>query len=239
MSEYTFSHQFSQRWLAAPQKVRDAIVHELEDIITLLDSETDLDSFEFRQPDLDAHINKLYAEDEAQKQQEQHQPETAQTDALKQDKHNESTLAIKQQEHIEDTATQLLESQTDTAQPTLTPTTIVSETDNSIQLEDNNEYTGIISITNTNDIDIDNNPKDVCNKDTPTEEIAVKDIDTQQDIPQPETMSEGSSPVTTEALVLELESRIDDYLSEQMAQLSEELKLWLRDEVKRQLDNKE
>jgi hypothetical protein len=38
-----------------------------------------------------------------------------------------------------------------------------------------------------------------------------------------------------EDFVRELEVRIDDYLSEQMADMSENLKAWLRDEVQRQL----
>lgn len=53
------------------------------------------------------------------------------------------------------------------------------------------------------------------------------------------TKADDNTPIefTTEqdAFVGELEMHIDDYLSEQMTQMSENLKAWLREEVKQQL----
>lgn len=51
---------------------------------------------------------------------------------------------------------------------------------------------------------------------------------------------DNSAPINTafaDALVQELGTHIDDYLSDQMAQISEDLKSWLRDEIGRQLSN--
>ena len=52
MAQVAFSHQFSHRWSNAPQAVKDALLQEFEDIMLLLDADTDLESFEFTVPDL-------------------------------------------------------------------------------------------------------------------------------------------------------------------------------------------
>jgi len=60
MSSYSFSHQFYQRWTCAPEPVRAAITQELKDITTLLQADTPFESFEFNTHDLDAHVDELY-----------------------------------------------------------------------------------------------------------------------------------------------------------------------------------
>ncbi len=47
-SDFSLSHQFSQRWLNIPAEVKRSIIQELEDIICLLQEETDLNTFRFR-----------------------------------------------------------------------------------------------------------------------------------------------------------------------------------------------
>ena len=60
MSSYSFSHQFYQRWTCAPETVRAAITQELKDITTLLQADTVFERFVFNTHDLDAHVDELY-----------------------------------------------------------------------------------------------------------------------------------------------------------------------------------
>ena len=66
MSSYSFSHQFYQRWTCAPEPIRAAITQELKDITTLLQTETPSESFVFSTHDLDAHLDNLYENHDAE-----------------------------------------------------------------------------------------------------------------------------------------------------------------------------
>ncbi|WP_296402689.1 hypothetical protein [Psychrobacter sp.] len=68
MAQVAFSHQFSHHWSNAPQAVKDALLQEFEDIMELLDVDTDLETFEFTVPDLHAHIEAINAKIAAQEQ---------------------------------------------------------------------------------------------------------------------------------------------------------------------------
>ncbi|ATW71369.1 hypothetical protein [Moraxella osloensis] len=61
MSGFAFSHQFSKRWLATPTPVKHAIIQELDDIVTLLHPDTDLDGYEFSVPNLHDKVEELLA----------------------------------------------------------------------------------------------------------------------------------------------------------------------------------
>ena len=61
MSGFAFSHQFSKRWLATPAPVKHAIIQELDDIVTLLYPDTDLDEYEFSVPNLHDKVEELLA----------------------------------------------------------------------------------------------------------------------------------------------------------------------------------
>lgn len=61
MSGFAFSHQFSKRWLATPTPVKHAIIQELNDIVTLLYPDTDLDEYEFSVPNLHDKVEELLA----------------------------------------------------------------------------------------------------------------------------------------------------------------------------------
>lgn len=61
MSGFAFSHQFSKRWLATPSPVKHAIIQELDDIVTLLYPDTDLDEYEFSVPNLHDKVEELLA----------------------------------------------------------------------------------------------------------------------------------------------------------------------------------
>lgn len=61
MSGFAFSHQFSKRWLATPTPVKQAIIQELDDIVTLLHPDTDLDGYQFSVPNLHDKVEELLA----------------------------------------------------------------------------------------------------------------------------------------------------------------------------------
>ena len=61
MSGFAFSHQFSKRWLATPTPVKHAIIQELDDIVTLLYPDTDLDGHQFSVPNLHDKVEELLA----------------------------------------------------------------------------------------------------------------------------------------------------------------------------------
>ena len=61
MSGFAFSLQFSKRWLATPTPVKHAIIQELDDIVTLLYPDTDLDGYQFSVPNLHDKVEELLA----------------------------------------------------------------------------------------------------------------------------------------------------------------------------------
>ena len=61
MSGFAFSHQFSKRWLATPTPVKHAVIQELDDIVTLLYPDTDLDEYQFSVPNLHDKVEELLA----------------------------------------------------------------------------------------------------------------------------------------------------------------------------------
>ena len=61
MSGFAFSHQFSKRWLATPTPVKHAIIQELDDIVTLLYPDTDLDEYQFSVHNLHDKVEELLA----------------------------------------------------------------------------------------------------------------------------------------------------------------------------------
>ena len=61
MSGFAFSHQFSNRGLATPTPVKHAIIQELDDIVTLLYPDTDLDGYQFSVPNLHDKVEELLA----------------------------------------------------------------------------------------------------------------------------------------------------------------------------------
>ena len=215
--EGKFSYQFSQRWLATPQKVRDAIVHELEDIIKLLDNDTELDSFEFRQPDLPTYIDQVYAEAEQQKIQ-------AQLEAQQQAELEAQQLAAIQAEELAQKAQQQ-DNAADVQQDEDDKTASAEFVEAATQDDPTD------AAPDSHDVHIEQQ------QDTTVQQSTVNDDDGDNIAVQATTTdTENTQHIDPETLINELETRIDDYLSEQMAQLSEDLKSWLRDEVKRHLN---
>ena len=73
MSGFAFSHQFSKRWLATPTPVKHAIIQELDDIVTLLYPDTDLDGYQFSVPNLHDKVEELLAIEREQQEKLQAQ----------------------------------------------------------------------------------------------------------------------------------------------------------------------
>lgn len=264
MSSYSFSHQFYQRWTCAPDPVRASIIQELTDITTLLQHDTPFETFVFSTHDLDAHLDTLYENHEAEQaiakaiaekqakeraaaekerlEEEQRlekerlekekqakaavdakqKEETLRAAAAKQEQQHNEQPAHKQATSVDDNASSKnITSKNDTdavdkLEATKTDATkIATDTDKkSIQ-----EPANIANVTNGAN---DHNMKTVIDKAVSDAAIPLSLKDTKLGASHPE-------------LIRELEMHVDDYLSEQMMQISENLKSWLRAELAQHL----
>lgn len=224
MSSYSFSHQFYQHWTLAPEAVRAAIVQELTDINTLLQPDTAFENFTFSEHDLDAHLDTLYndheieqaaakkiADEQAQQAAEQQRLEKAEAEAeaektkLINDQKAEKQITTAQQDKIEDNS--------------IADTTADSKTNNSRNYGNvNSNKDKVISALKINSI-----------PDAVKQGAAKPDAAVNIPVNMPKLNQ------ANEDLIHSLGMHIDDYLSEQMTQLSEDLKSWLREEISHQL----
>lgn len=265
MSSYSFSHQFYQRWTCAPDPVRASIIQELTDITTLLQHDTPFETFVFSTHDLDAHLDTLYENHEAEQaiakaiadkqakeraaaekerleeeqrlekerlekekqakavaDAKQKEEETLRAAAAKQEQQHNEQLDHKRATSVDDNASSKnITSKNDTdvvekLEATKTDATkIATDTDKkSIQ-----EPANIANVTNGAN---DHNMKTVIDKAVSDAAIPLSLKDTKLGASHPE-------------LIRELEMHVDDYLSEQMMQISENLKSWLRAELAQHL----
>ena len=255
MSSYSFSHQFYQRWTCAPEPVRAAITQELKDITTLLQSDTSFEDFTFNTHDLDAHVDELYdnynaeqaiakaitdkqeqedaaaakqkLEDEQKKKEAEEATRKAETTQKEQEKNTQSALETDNDKEM--AATDVAKVNTDkvVADSTVTDDFV---TDNSsakieklasevVNTEGNtsdNKNTDNKTISEQAHALSNNHIKDINNKASAAINLALKD---------------AKLDATHQQLIRELETQVDDYLSEQMMLMSENLKSWLRAEV--------
>lgn len=300
MSGYTFSHQFPQRWLQAPDSVRGAIVQELKDIMTLLRTDTAVTDFAFTHPDLNAYLDEQYVQDAQQQQlaaeqeqaeqekerlkqeildkqrlnRERLEKERQDSEKMAADKLDAEKLAAKkdQQDQAEKNQLekdQLAKLQSSENQPagdvtdenadenadksadknaTADKTPSGSSSDQAATLTivhhhpvkpHDNEQKSVDALKHPSDVE--NGQKANGNTDDGTDGSTADIVNSNaNDSANQDNTSSAAAPVAfdseQEAFVQELESHIDDYLSEQMTQLSETLKAWLREEVRQQLD---
>ena len=238
MSSYSFSHQFYQRWTLAPEPVRTAITQELKDITTLLQTETPFESFVFNIHDLDAHIDELYQNHEAEqaiakaiadKQAQERVAAEQQRLAEEQKIAQEEARALAEAERIE-AQRQAEKEQKEKAEAIAKQETEEASSPN-VKANENAKGTNDNKDSNNNN---DNNqditavadkPNDAVNPATLAKKEVALDI-----APTNTVLSDDH-----EGLIHELGVHVDDYLSEQMMQMSEDLKSWLRDEISRQL----
>lgn len=255
MSSYSFSHQFYQRWTCAPEPVRAAITQELKDITTLLQPDTSFEDFTFNTHDLDAHVDELYdnynaeqaiakaitdkqekedaaaakqkLEDEQKKKETEEATFKAEATRKEQEKNEQSALKTDNDKEL--AATDVANSNTDKVVADITVTDdFVTENSNAkiekVASEVVNTESNASDNKNADNRNIgeqahalsDNHIKDINNKASAAINLALKD---------------AKLDATHQQLIRELETQVDDYLSEQMMLMSENLKSWLRAEV--------
>ena len=273
MSSYSFSPQFYQRWTCAPEPIRASIIQELTDITTLLQHETPFETFVFSTHDLDAHLDNLYENHEAEqaiakaiadkKAQEQAAAEKQRLEAeqrlekerLEKEKQakaadikvkeeaklKETEAAQKEQHHneqlVNNKSTSVDDndiSKNDTGEVEKSVTDSRVENHQRIETSDakldatktaadtDADKRSIHEPTNAVNVVNDNNMKAVIDK-------AVADAGIHL------SLKDAKLGATPPELIRELEIQIDDYLSEQMMLMSENLKSWLRAEVTQHL----
>ena len=196
MSQLSFSHQFSKHWQQAPEAVRRAIVQELEDIVTLLNPDTELATFNFRHADLNDEIEQIYAE--------------------LQDKEDESENEDMAKSAVDDGTNQALKIKANSDAPVINSENAIS-TESSLPTPMPTSNTVIVAgIDDVSDTDFEASKN--AEADSLTDRLGSE--------------SQSIKGSINEDMLAELERKIDDYLSEQMAIMSEDLKAWLREEIK-------
>jgi len=255
MSSYSFSHQFYQRWTCAPEPVRAAITQELKDITTLLQSDTSFEDFTFNTHDLDAHVDELYdnynaeqaiakaitdkqeqedaaaakqkLEDEQKKKEAEEATRKAEKAQKEQEKNTQSALETDNDKEM--AATDVAKVNTDkvvadsavtddfvTDNSSAKIEKLASEVVNTEGNTSDNKNTDNKTISEQAHALSNNHIKDINNKASAAINLALKD---------------AKLDATHQQLIRELETQVDDYLSEQMMLMSENLKSWLRAEV--------
>ena len=252
MAQVAFSHQFSHRWSNAPQAVKDALLQEFEDIMQLLDADTDLESFEFTVPDLHAHIDAINAEVAAEKEVARLEAERLEAERLEAERAElealEAERLLHEEQQTEQQAFQQSEVESDE--------TLVQDPQ-AVQVADTELVEGSLDaeVDTENTVDTDalvevKDPDTAGGSDTEASDAPADPSESQPTAVVNEPEAEISAPASfafdTTApkaeldadFIKELENRIDDYLSEQLANMSEDLKSWLREQVANRFDDK-
>lgn len=262
MSSYSFSPQFYQHWTQAPESIRAAIVQELTDITTLLQTETPFESFTFSTHDLDTHIDDLYdahekqqvvAKDIAEKQAQARA--TAEKERLEEEKQK-----IKAADDAKLKEDAKLKAEAESAQKERQSSELLAADKNNVN---NKVATNDFSQTNTNHNIANNSTNDATNdasknivaekpdaakndavRDTPSNnnnsiknDNSIKAINDTigSSLPIDLALKDVALNAEHKELLSELERQIDDYVSEQMMQMSENLQSWLRAELSQRL----
>ncbi|MGO2505714.1 MAG: hypothetical protein ACTH7L_06360 [Psychrobacter alimentarius] len=256
MSSYSFSQHFYQRWTCAPEPIRAAITQELEDITNLLQTETPFESFVFRTHDLDAHVDELYENHEAEQAiakaiiDKQEKERAAAEQQRLEDEKSQAIAAAKQQEEdrrleTEATAQKELEknalskSVTDNNNPNaFTAANDADKTgidDKNIESTENNATDNTGKTSADTDTKTIGEPANTTNETSIKTDSAIKAINTKASAAISLALKDTNANTNHQALIRELEMQIDDYLSDQMMLMSENLKSWLRAEVTQHL----
>lgn len=256
MSSYSFSQHFYQRWTCAPEPIRAAITQELEDITNLLQTETPFESFVFRTHDLDAHVDELYENHEAEQAiakaiiDKQEKERAAAEQQRLEDEKSQAIAAAKQQEEdrrleTEATAQKELEknalskSVTDNNNPNAS--TAANDADKTgidgknIESTENNATDNTGKTSADTDTKTIGEPANTTNETSIKTDSAIKAINTKASAAISLALKDTNANTNHQALIRELEMQIDDYLSDQMMLMSENLKSWLRAEVTQHL----
>ena len=264
MSSYSFSQHFYQRWTCAPEPIRAAITQELEDITTLLQTETPFESFVFHTHDLDTHVDELYENHEAEQAiakaiiEKQEKERAAAEQQRLDDEKNQAIEDAKHKEATKSAEEARLRETTEAAQKEIEKNALSVENKNdtdkaaiAINAADKTSIDSKVAVTDTGAADkssIDNhanktvsesadtvNDTNIKNDNDIGDDNSVKAIQGKASAAISLALKDAKLGETHQALIHELEMQIDDYLSEQMMLMSENLKSWLRAEVTQHL----
>ncbi len=255
MSSYSFSHQFYQRWTCAPEPVRAAITQELKDITTLLQSDTSFEDFTFNTHDLDAHVDELYDNYNAEQaiakaitdKQEQEDAAAAKQKLEDEQKKKEAEEATRKaeatQKEQEKNTQSMLEKDKDKETAAIDVAKVNTDkvvADNAVTddfVTDNSSAKtekAASEVVNTEGNTSDNKSADNKTISEQTHALSnnhIKDINNKASAAINLALKDAKLDATHQQLIRELETQVDDYLSEQMMLMSENLKSWLRAEV--------
>ncbi|AAZ19820.1 hypothetical protein Psyc_1973 [Psychrobacter arcticus 273-4] len=272
MSSYSFSHQFYQRWTCAPDPIRTSIIQELTDITTLLKAETPFETFVFSTHDLDAHLDDLYENHEAEQAiakaitdkqaaeqviaEQQRLEEEQKTQAAEDTKRKEEAklreAAFKEENELKEAAKKHeadKNAQTETEKNILLaaikPETVVTDkinTDNSVHAIINDDFDTEKNAVGSKTISEHANAIDdesINNNKTIKNDSSINAINNKASAAISLAVKDAKLSVTHKELIHELEVQIDDYLSDQMMLMSENLKSWLRAEMTQHLSEQD
>ena len=262
MSSYSFSHQFYQRWTCAPEPIRAAITQELKDITTLLQNDTPFESFVFNTHDLDTHIDELYENHEAeqaiakaitdkkaeeqataekQQREEQQKVKAAEDARLKESARlkEAADIAQKEQQKTEQIAA---EKNNLADKTTAMNTNDASDSeslsiDNTVEKNQNVEKSAATQSSSENKTISEH--ANVANDKHINDDHSIKAVNDKASAAIKPALKDAKLSTTHQEMIRELEMQIDDYLSEQMMLMSENLKSWLRAEVTQNLSEDE
>ena len=279
MSSYSFSHQFYQRWTCAPEPIRASIIQELTDITTLLKAETPFETFVFSTHDLDAHLDDLYENHEAeqaiakaiadkqaaeqlifeqQRLEEEQKIKAAEETKRQEEAHLTKESRLKEQALEEKNKPKETENtQKEVERETLfaddknrLETAIKLETADADETEIDDKVDTIINDDSDNEEHIANSKTisehanaidddSIKNDSTIKNDSSINAINNKASLAISLAVKDAKLSVTHKDLIHELEMQIDDYLSDQMMLMSENLKSWLRAEMTQHLSEQD
>ncbi|MGE6362116.1 hypothetical protein [Psychrobacter glacincola] len=267
MSSYSFSHQFYQHWTCAPEPIRAAITQELKDITTLLQNDTPFESFVFNTHDLDTHIDELYENHEAEqaiakaitdkKAEEQATAEKQQREEQQKVKAAEDAR-LKESARLKEAADTAQKEQQKTEQIAAEKKNIADKTtamnasdseslsiDNTVEKNQNVEKSAATQSNADNHFVTSSENKtisehaNVAHDKHINDDHSIKAVNDKASAAIKLALKDAKLSTTYQEMIRELEMQIDDYLSEQMMLMSENLKSWLRAEVTQNLSEDE
>ena len=266
MSSYSFSHQFYQRWTCAPDPVRASIIQELTDITTLLQHDTPFETFVFSTHDLDAHLDTLYENHEAEQaiakaiaEKQAKERAAAEKERLEEEqrlekerleKEKQAKAAVDAKQKEEETlraAEAAKQEQQHNEQPAHKQATSVDDNASSKNIASKNDTDAVDKLeatkTDATKIATDTDkksiqePANIANVTNGANDHHMKTVIDKavSDAAIPLSLKDTKLGASHPELIRELEMHVDDYLSEQMMQISENLKSWLRAELAQHL----
>lgn len=265
MSSYSFSHQFYQRWTCAPDPVRASIIQELTDITTLLQHDTPFETFVFSTHDLDDHLDTLYENHEAEQaiakaiadkqakeraaaeKERLEEEQRLEKERLEKEKQAKAVADAKQKEEETLRAAAAKQEQQHNEQLDHKRATSVDDNDSSKNITSKNvtdaveklEATKTDATKTATDTDRKSiqEPANIANVTNGTNDHNMKTVIDKavSDAAIPLSLKDTKLGASHPELIRELEMHVDDYLSEQMMQISENLKSWLRAELAQHL----